>query len=200
MSWLKSLMGRMGATSDPISAARAAQIQSFKATVTRDLETADRATLEALLRLPVELGLPDDEIELEVEAVQGALELLALREKAVREGLPVVQHQHKALGQDRCHFGASAFLANDSLDRTGRLFLTNRRLVFVSSPMITLSWSAVASIDQQARDLIVIPVARDTLYQFRCNSFSDARCGAFIAQLLKRGSNGMAADAQPGSR
>lgn len=199
MSWLKSLVGRFGGVKDPAAAARAAQVRAFQAAVARDLE-GDRAALEALLRMPSELALPDDEIELEVETVQGALDLLALRDAIAQEGLPLIAHQHKALGEDRCHFLASAFLANDGGDRTGRLFLTHRRLVFLSTPMIALTWGSITTIEQRARDLIVVPAGKDTLYQFRCNSFSDARCGAFIAQRLKRGNTGTAGDGRPAAR
>ena len=200
MSWFKLLADRMrGRPTDPAAIARAAKVREFKAAVARGLD-GDRATLDALLEMPATLGLPDDEVELEVEAVQGALDLLALRDAVARDGLPVVEHQHKALSTERCHFLASAFLANDGGDRTGRLFLTHRRLVFVSSPMIALSWSGIATINQNARDLIVVPVAKETLYQFRCNSFSDARRGAFIAQQLKRGNNGTGAGVPPDPR
>jgi hypothetical protein len=195
-SWFKGLMQRFGggARVDPAARERAERVKAFRTAVARDLERGDRTVLEALLRMPAEMGLPDEDVELEIESVQGAVDLLTLREAVASAGLPVVEHQHKALGADRCHFRASAFLANDGLDRTGRLFLTNRRLVFVSSPMIALSWSAVASIGQDARDLIVTPTKGDSVYQFRCNSFSDARCGAFIAQTLKRGNSATAAD------
>ncbi len=193
-SWFKSLVERFGGkTADPAAEARAAQLRAFRAAIARDLRDdpspEDRAALEALLRVPEEQGLPDDEVELETEALQGALDVIALKEAVARAGLPVIEHQHRALGVDRVHFVASAFLASDGSDRTGRLFLTHRRLVFVTTPMVALSWGGILSIDQQARDLVITTTGRDTLYQFRCNSFSDARCGAFIARQLKRGNN-----------
>jgi hypothetical protein len=191
-SWFKSLIGRFnGKNADPAAAARAAQVREFRAAVARDLRDdpslEDRAALEALLRMPDEQGLPGDEVELETEALQGALDVIALKEAVATGGLPVIEHQHRALGADRVHFLASAFLASDGSDRTGRLFLTNRRLVFVTTPMVAVSWGGILSIDQKARDLVIMTTGRDTLYQFRCNSFSDARCGAFIARQLKRG-------------
>jgi hypothetical protein len=197
-SWFKSLVERFnGKNADPAAAARAAQLRAFRAAVARDLRgdpsPEDRAALEALLRVPEEQGLPGDEVELEMEALQGALDAIALKEAVAKSGLPVIEHQHRALGADRVHFLASAFLASDGSDRTGRLFLTNRRLVFVTTPMIALSWSGILSIEQQARDLVIATAGRDTLYQFRCNSFSDARCGAFIARQLKRGNTATAA-------
>lgn len=205
MTWFKSLVDRLsGQTPDPAEAARAAQLASFQARVARDLARTDIEpdALQALLRLPAELGLPDEEVELEIERVHGALDLMALRTATARDGLPIVEHQHKAVGTDRCHFRASASLANDGADRTGRLFLTERRLVFVTSPMIALSWGAIGTIEQDERDLIVTPVTRTTIYQFRCNSFSEAQCGAFIAQLLKqpRGNSATAAGDPPSPR
>ena len=196
-SWFKSLVDRFGGkAADPEAEARAARLRAFRAAVKRDLRddpsAEDRAALEALLRMPDEQGLPADEVELETEALQGALDVITLKETVAREGLPVIEHQHRALGADRVHFLASAFLASDGSDRTGRLFLTNRRLVFVTTPMVTVSWGGILSIEQQARDLVIATTGRDTLYQFRCNSFSDARCGAFIAKQLKRGNTGTA--------
>jgi hypothetical protein len=202
-SWFKSLVDRFGGkAADPAAAARAAQVSAFRAAVARDLRDdpspEDRAALEALLRMPDEQGLPGDEVELETEALQGALDVIALKEAVATNGLPVIEHQHRALGADRVHFLASAFLASDGSDRTGRLFLTNRRLVFVTTPMVALSWGGILSIEQKNRDLVVVTAGRDTLYQFRCNSFSDARCGAFIARQLKRG-NTVTANGDPAS-
>jgi hypothetical protein len=204
-SWFKSLVERFGGkAADPAAAERAAKVRAFRGAVARDLRDDpsrdDRAALEALMRMPEEQGLPDDEVELETEALQGALDVIALKEAVAAGGLPLIEHQHRALGADRVHFLASAFLASDGSDRTGRLFLTNRRLVFVTTPMVAVSWGGILSIEQQARDLVITTTGRDTLYQFRCNSFSDARCGAFIARQLKRGNSATPAGDPPSSR
>jgi hypothetical protein len=169
---------------------------------------ATRETLDALLRKPADVGLPEEDVELEIEALHGALDALSLREAIARGGgaLPIVEHQHKALGDDRCHFLASVFLASDAADRTGRLFLTDRRLLFLASPLLSLSWGSVAAIEAQDRDLVIAAVSRGVVYRFRCNSFSDARCGAVIAQALKNGgssprdSSAKGADGQSGPR
>jgi len=170
----------------------------------------DRAPLEALLRKPAESGLPEDDVELELEALHGALDAIGLRETVTREGLPVVEHQHKALGGDRCHFRAAVFLASDGSDRTGRLFLTDRRVLFLSSPLVSLSWGGVASVEVDQRDLIIASTSRGVLYRFRCNSFSDARCAEVIARAIKSqpsrayssppDSSVTAGDGPPGSR
>jgi hypothetical protein len=194
-AWLKALTQRLrggdresGAQRDARSRAKA-----FRAEVRQAIDAGDRAALEALFRKPVESGIPEEDVELELEAVHGALDALTLRDAVQRGGLPVVEHQHKALGGDRCHYVASVFLANDGSDRTGRLFLTNRRLLFLASPLLSLSWGSIASVEAEHRDLVVASTARGVLYRFRCNSFSDARCGEVIARALKNGNR--AADA-----
>jgi hypothetical protein len=204
-SWFKSLVDRFGGKpADPAAEARAGQVRAFKAAVMRDLrddpEPGDRPALQALLRQPEEQGLSDDEVELEVEALQGGIDVIALKESVARDGLPLIAHQHRALGDDRVHFIASAFLASDGSDRTGRLFLTHRRLVFVTTPMVSLTWGGVVSIEQQSRDLVIGMAGREQFYQFRCNSFSDARCGAFIAKQLKRGNSATAAGVPASTR
>jgi hypothetical protein len=219
LGWLKGVTDRLKGGGEPARAQREAQrrAREYRSEVQQAIGPAlaagDLAVLEALLRKPAELGLPEEEVELELEALHGALDALRLRETIVQGGLPVVAHQHKALGDDRCHFVASAFLASDGSDRTGRLFLTDRRVLFLSSPVVSLSWGSVGSLAVEQRDLLIASSGRGTLYRFRCNSFSDARCGEVIARALKTqtlaapgasssppDSNATAADAPPGSR
>ncbi|MGH9159213.1 MAG: hypothetical protein ACRD2X_04425 [Vicinamibacteraceae bacterium] len=146
----------------------------------------DRETLERLLQMPAALGIAEEEVELEIEMVQGALDRLALEERLLRDGLPVLEHQHKALGADRCHFLCSAFTVDEAGHRPGRLFLTHRRLIFLASPLFALPWSAATSIDDEDRNIVVSTVTRGVTYRFHCNSFSDARCGVLIARTLMR--------------
>jgi hypothetical protein len=161
------------------------------------LASGDCAPLEALLRKPADLGLSDEDVELELEALHGAIDAIVLRETVTRTGLPVVEHQHKALGDDRCHFVASVFLASDGSDRTGRLFLTDRRMLFLSTPMVSLSWGSIASIEADARDLVVVSTSRGVAHRFRCNSFSDARCGEVIARTIKKQASSASAYSSP---
>lgn len=136
--------------------------------------------------MPAALGIAEEEVELEIEMVQGSLDLLALRERLARDGLPVVEHQHKALGADRCHFRCSAYTVDEAGHRPGRLFLTHRRVIFLASPLLAVPWSAAVSIEDDERDIIVSTVTPGVAYRFHCNSFSDARCGALIAQTLMK--------------
>lgn len=186
-SWFSSLTRRLrGAPADPAEAARQASLQQFRTAVSQALTAGDRTSLEAVRSPPARLELSDEDVELELEMVQGALEALDLVDLVARDGLPVLTHQHKALGDDRCHFVASAFLADDAGHRTGRLFFTNRRLLFLASPVLSLPWSRVAVLQDDARDILVKTVGAGDIYRLRCNSFSDARCGIVIAQALMR--------------
>jgi hypothetical protein len=194
-AWFKAVTDRLRGGGEAGRAQRQAQrdtahrASEFRSEVHAAIGQAagegERARLEALLRKPAEVGLPDEEVELELETLHGALDAIALRDTIARDGLPVVEHQHKALGDDRCYFRAAVFLASDGSDRTGRLFLTDRRVVFLSAPLVSLSWGGVASVEAEHRDLIVSSTSRGVLYRFRCNSFSDARCAEVIARAIK---------------
>ncbi|MPZ17562.1 MAG: hypothetical protein GEV06_06595 [Luteitalea sp.] len=184
LSWLKSYSRRWRGQTGA-DARDSGPHRQFRAAVQEGL-AGDRTTLEGLLQMPGALGIADEEVELELEMVQGALDLLALKESLVRDGLPVLEHQHKALGADRCHFRCSAFTVDESGHRPGRLFLTHRRVIFLASPLLAVPWSAALSINDEERDIVVSTVTPGVAYRFHCNSFSDARCGVLIAQTLMR--------------
>lgn len=202
LAWLKGVTDRLrgGRGQEQREAQRRAR--EFRAAVQQAIGPAvaagDRAALEALVGKPAELGLAEEEVELELEALHGALDAISLRETLARDGLPTVAHQHKALGDDRCHFVASVFLASDGSDRTGRLFLTDRRVLFLASPIMALSWGSIASVEAQQRDLVVASSSRGVLHRFRCNSFSDARCAEVMAKVIKAQVSG-AGSAPPGN-
>jgi hypothetical protein len=167
-------------------------LRRFRTEVTAAVgDPLDRAVLESLLVRPGAAGLADDDVELEVEALQGAVDLIDLRERVARDGLPIVPHQHKSLGGERCHFIASVSLADETSQRSGRLFLTETRLAFVSTPLVALPWGAIAALKEDGRDLIVVAPGRGALHRFRCNSFSDARCGRWLAERLRAEAKGV---------
>lgn len=185
-SWFQSLTRRLrGAPVDPQEAERQARVRAYHAAAAEAIEAGVPERLEALLTSPRDFGVSEDEVELEVEMLTGALDAIALRERIVAEGLPVLAHQHKALGDDRCHYLASVFLADDDGHRTGRLFFTNRRLFFLASPVLTVPWSRIAALEAEERDLLIRTVGGGEVYRFRCNSFSDARCGVVVAGALR---------------
>ena len=146
----------------------------------------DRALLAALAERPAALGLADEDVELEIEMLHGAADLLYLQDEVRAQGLPVIAHQHKALGAERCHFLASASLVGADGDRSGRLFMTERRIVFLAAPLVALPWSGVTTVADEGRDLLVAGPARPGGLRFRCNSISDARRGGWLSDRLRR--------------
>ncbi len=148
----------------------------------------DLASLEALSERPAQLGLAEEEVELDIEMLQGAKDLLALQDEVRAQGLPVIAHQHKALGSERCHFLASASLVATESDRPGRLFMTDRRLVFLAAPLVAVPWSGVTRVEDQGRDLVIVGPSRPGGLRFRCNSISDARRGRWLSDRLRNGS------------
>lgn len=148
----------------------------------------DRSVLDTLAGRPAELGLPEEDVELELEMLQGARDLLALEDDVRTQGLPAIAHQHKAIGTERCHFVASASLVGADGDRPGRLFLTERRLVFLATPLVAVTWGGVTRVVDEGRDLIVAAPVRPGGLRFRCNSISEARCGRWLSDRLRNGS------------
>jgi len=137
-----------------------------------------RADLDALGHAP-----DDIEIEMEMlEALHDAEELAA----AVRQtGLPLVPTGHRVVGVECCHYTAPASMPDEPGQPGGRLLLTSGRAIFVGGAnRIAAAWHSVGDARHVERDLVLIRSDREHIYRFRCNSFSDALRGAFIAREL----------------
>jgi hypothetical protein len=146
---------------------------------------ANSDAVEALRARLDALGLPEDEIEIEREMLDALRALGQLRELTRAGGLPMVETGHRAIGADRCHFSAPASMPDADGQPSGRLLLTATRAIFLGGPGATsVPWHAVGQALHHERDLVLVRKDRDHLYRFRCNSFADALCGAFLAQQL----------------
>ena len=76
-------------------------------------------------------------------------------------------------------------MPDEPAEPSGRLLLTGARAIFVGGARGTaVPWHAVREALHAGRDLILIRADRGDLYRFRCNSFSDAFRGVFIARHL----------------
>lgn len=126
----------------------------------------------------------DADVELELESLQARLDVAALEARVAAAGLPVVETQHKALGDERCHFTCPATLADGETDVSGRLLLGERRLLFLGGRGLSAAWGTVRAVEVDGRSLVV-KVAAATLV-LACNTFSDAHCAAFIAASTMR--------------
>jgi hypothetical protein len=131
------------------------------------------------------LGLPEEEIEIEREMLEALRDLVELRAAVESGGLPLVETGHRVIGADRCHFSAPVSMPDDAAQPSGRLLLTGARAVFIGGARTTtVPWHAVGEAIHADRDVVLIKKDRQNLYRFRCNSFTDAMCGAYLARQL----------------
>lgn len=132
-----------------------------------------------------QLTASDDDLEIEREMLDGLDHVVEFASAVAGRGLPAVGTGHRVVGTDICHFSAPASMPDDPAQPSGRLLLTNARAIFVGGARgVTVPWHATAQALQTDRDLILVRVDGSALYRFRCNSFDDALCGAFIARRL----------------
>ena len=115
--------------------------------------------------------------------------LLDVERQLADARLPLVETTHRVVGADRCHFSAPVSLPDDPAQPTGRLLLTSTRAVFAGGAKTpALPWHGVREVMQNGRDMIFVSARGGDPdgYRFRCNSFTDALCGAAIARHLMR--------------
>ena len=133
------------------------------------------------------LGLAEEEIEIEREMIDGLDQLVKLHTALAAEGLPVIETGHRVVGTDVCHFSAPSSMPDDPAQPSGRLILTSARAIFTGGARaMTLPWHAVSEVVQQDRDIVLVRHDRETLHRFRCNVFADALCAALLARTLAR--------------
>jgi hypothetical protein len=135
------------------------------------------------------LKLPEEEVEIEREMLDGLDQLAQLHDALGRNGLPIVETGHRVVGTDTCHFSAPSSMPDDPSQASGRLIFTGVRAIFAGGGRtVTLPWHAVAEIIQQDRDLVLVKHDRETFHRFRCNVYADAMCAGLLAKrLAKRG-------------
>jgi hypothetical protein len=146
-----------------------------------------RPDLERLRQRPRELGLSDEEADLELEMIDASLDFLEFL--AATDGarsLPIVETQHKVLGADRCHFAAP--MSIDGADESGKLFLTDRRVILLGARMKSVAWPHVSEVSLRDRRLVLARRDGQPAYQPCLNSWSDAlRAEAIARALMARG-------------
>jgi hypothetical protein len=150
------------------------------------LDAAAVAPLESALRRTPPFA---DDLEIEEEMLDALRHVLALEQELAAARVPVVDTTHRVVGSDRCHFSAPVSMPDDPAQPTGRLLLTSTRAVFAGGARTpALPWHATREVIASGRDLLFIfkHAQGDDGHRFRCNSFTDALCGAAIARHLMR--------------
>ena len=148
------------------------------------LDAAAPAQLAARLHATPPLAA---DVEVEEEMLQALHDVLALEHELARGALPTIETAHRAAAGERCHFSVPVSMPDDAAQPTGRLLLTAGRVAFAGgSRPAMVAWHAAREVIRSGRDLIVVRAGAEDGYRFRCNSFSDAICGAAIARYLIR--------------
>lgn len=160
------------------------QLRTWRAawqTAAQDADTGAVARLRSALEA---LALPEEEIEIEREMLDGLEALAALVGAVAAGGLPAIATGHRVVGTDICHFTAPASMPDDPSQPSGRLLLTSARSIFVGGPGAATPWHTLAEALHADRDLVLVRRDGDRLFRFRCNTYSDAMTAAFLARRL----------------
>ena len=131
------------------------------------------------------LGRAPDDIEIEREMLDALHDAAELATSVRQAGLPLLATGHRVVGIESCHYTAPASMPDEPEQPGGRLLLTSGRAIFVGGAnRIAAPWHSIGEASHVERDVVLIRADRERLYRFRCNSYSDALRGAFIAREL----------------
>jgi hypothetical protein len=122
-----------------------------------------------------------EDVESQEEMVDGLRNLLAL---SAGDDLPVLESQHRVIGDDICHFIAPVTLPGPDL-APGKVFLTSRRFVLVAGRVRSRPWPAVGRLSRSGRRLTI--GSGDSAVEIQCNSFGDALAAHHVASRLSAG-------------
>lgn len=146
--------------------------------------------VKAALTKQQELGLTNDEAGRQiVDTLKGWLELDELQHTALANGgtLPIVTGHEDATAPDTCYFfmdGVTYDKRGDN-DPSGRLYLTNERVLFIASEGLTdAPWSKVISVDQQGYEVRIQRRDRQTPYSFWMPSVGAALRANWLAKNI----------------
>jgi hypothetical protein len=70
-------------------------------------------------------------------------------------------------------------------DAYGKLFVTNRRVIFSGPSPVAIGLGHVIKTDRHERDIVIVSGVAGLL-RFRCNSFGDAMLALWLLDRLKQ--------------
>lgn len=137
-------------------------------------------------RLRAQPPLAED-VEVEEDMLQALGDVLVLQKALAASALPVIETAHRVAAGEPCYYSAPVSMPDDPAQPTGRLLLTSGRAAFAGgSRSPALPWQSTRDVIRRDRDLIFVRLGAEDGCHFRCNSYSDALCGAAIARHLMR--------------
>ena len=146
-------------------------------------EVRARADLERLVALASELHLREDSIREELAEIRASLDAVELSDRIGREGLPVLSICMSPI-HDVKHFEAPVRFGRRRNDQFGRLELFGTHLQFCGALDVGVSWSEVAGVHRESREIIVSLGDSRRLLRFWCASRTESAHGCVIAEHL----------------
>ena len=141
----------------------------------------EAAAIARLKAATVEPATSPDMAESQQEMLDGLAAVLQLVRSSA---LPVVDTQHRVIGQTVCHFLAPASLV-DQVDAAGKLFVTADRLVFAAGIVQQWPWHSIGGLTRVSRDVVVDVRGRPGTAHLRLNTYGDAMQVVALAERLR---------------
>lgn len=150
----------------------------------RDAERiANAPTRDALAGLRASLAASPpgaDNRERQDEMIEGIASLLDLMNQG--GSLPVVDTQHRVIGDDTCHLVLPAGLSASDLPAPGKLFLTSTRIIFSGAGVKSWPWHRVQKVARADRSVSF--TSGGAPVEFRLNTYADAFAVVYLARRL----------------
>jgi hypothetical protein len=178
LSWLRGRGRRR------VERERDAWVAAYRADIEQAGQAGDAEALVRLAEAYAAAGLEAEDVELELELLEGWREAHAL-DAAIEAGhVPTVETTHRAVGSDTCYFLAPAAGVGSDGDVPGKLLLTSRRLLFLGGSMTSLGWTAIGAVEADGRHLVVRQRSGAPIRRFRCNTYVDAKRAWVLGRWL----------------
>lgn len=146
------------------------------------VEFEDVSQLEPLKQRLAPLNVPGDDVEVELEMLDGLEQLAAL---VGAPTLPIVDTQHRVVAGDVCHFTAPASLPDDPGQASGRVLLTGEKSLFVGGAKLPpIPWHSVRYVGRLGRDVRYARYDEVVVAHFRFNTYGDAVVATHLARRL----------------
>jgi hypothetical protein len=152
-----------------------------------------RLQLTAVLDLPRELNLPEQDIADDLVRVRASLAALTLTEEIAAGRMPLVQMTAASTPGAVGHFQTSVRFGRRRSDQFGQLMMTRDLLTFRGPTGLSVAWTEVVDVQRAGADLIVTLADRGRSLRFSCDSVDHAARGGVIAEHLRRSASGAAA-------
>lgn len=147
-------------------------------------DSPSRATLERLVARVAELGLREEEVTEELAQLRACIEALELKERLTRGELPSADPPDLLPAGDACHFVCPVRFGRRRADQFGHLVLSSGWLRFLGALDVSVTWTEIASVRRDGREILVNLRESRRVLRFSCHSYAEAAQGGVIAEHL----------------